>query len=124
MADYVLIHGGNMSVETWNKLTTGARIDTPDGRMGGMIWDRITSALKEQNHCVFAPTLKDEYSSTLTTGTGKLSASPVLPQEHGELCRKDVFSPCAQDHGTVCTGTLYWTLHSLHPPPAERYGEE
>jgi pimeloyl-ACP methyl ester carboxylesterase len=66
MATYVLVHGGNMSAETWNKLTVGKHVYTQDGKMGGAIWDGTASALKAHNHRVFAPTLKDEYSSTLT----------------------------------------------------------
>jgi pimeloyl-ACP methyl ester carboxylesterase len=66
VADYVLVHGGNISTETWNKLTVGDHIYTHGGKMGGAIWDDTVSALKARNHRVFAPTLKDEYSSNLT----------------------------------------------------------
>jgi pimeloyl-ACP methyl ester carboxylesterase len=66
MANYVLIHGGNMSTETWNKLTKGDHVHTPDGKMGGRVWDSIVPALKAHNHCVFAPTLGDEHTTDLT----------------------------------------------------------
>lgn len=66
MATYVLVHGGNMSTETWNKLTIGKHIYTKDGKMGGACWGGTAFALTAHNHRVFAPTLKDEYSSTLT----------------------------------------------------------
>jgi pimeloyl-ACP methyl ester carboxylesterase len=66
MATYVLVHGGNMSTETWNKLTVGNPVYTKDGHLGGRIWDPIIPALKAHNHRVFAPTLKDEHSSNLT----------------------------------------------------------
>jgi len=66
MATFVLVHGGNMSTETWNELTIGKHVYTQDGKMGGAIWDGTAAALKAHNHGVFAPTLKDEYSSTLT----------------------------------------------------------
>ena len=66
MASYVLVHGGNMTTDTWNKLTRGEPVHTPDGTMGGMIWDPVVPALTAQNHRVFAPTLKDEHSSNLT----------------------------------------------------------
>jgi len=66
MANFVLVHGGNMSTETWNKLTIGKHVYTQDGKVGGVIWDGTAAALKAHNHRVFAPTLKDEYSSTLT----------------------------------------------------------
>jgi pimeloyl-ACP methyl ester carboxylesterase len=66
MANFVLVHGGNMATETWNKLTIGKHVYIQDGKMGGGIWDGTAAALKAHNHRVFAPTLKDEYSSTLT----------------------------------------------------------
>jgi pimeloyl-ACP methyl ester carboxylesterase len=66
MGTYILVHGGNMSTETWNKLTVGAPVYTPDGKMGARVWDPIIPALKAHNYSVFAPTLKDEHSSNLT----------------------------------------------------------
>ncbi|PKL70871.1 MAG: alpha/beta hydrolase [Methanomicrobiales archaeon HGW-Methanomicrobiales-1] len=66
MANYVLVHGGNMTTETWNKLTRGDPVHTPDGTMGGRIWDPVVPVLLAQGHHVFAPTLKDEHSSSLT----------------------------------------------------------
>jgi pimeloyl-ACP methyl ester carboxylesterase len=66
MATYVLVHGGNMSTETWNRLTVGKPVHTKDGKMGGMIWDGTVSALMAQVHRVFAPTLGDENTATLT----------------------------------------------------------
>jgi len=65
MATYVLVHGGNMTTDTWNKLAK--RNDyPPGGRLGGRVWDSIIPALLAQNHSVFAPTLTDERSSSLT----------------------------------------------------------
>lgn len=55
-----------MSTDTWNKLTKGNHVYTHDGKMGGRIWDTVVPALKEHNHCIFAPTLKDEHSSNLS----------------------------------------------------------
>lgn len=66
MLNYVLIHGGNMTTETWNRLTKGDSVSTPDGKMGGRVWDTIAPAMKAQGHGVYAPTLKDEYSCNLT----------------------------------------------------------
>jgi len=54
-----------MSKETWNKLTIGNHVCTQDGKMGGTYWDGTVSALEAHNHRAFAPTLMDEYSSTL-----------------------------------------------------------
>lgn len=62
---YVLVHGGNMSTETWNKLAE-IKVCTPDGKMGGKVWNTITPLIEEHDHLVFAPTLLDEHSSTLT----------------------------------------------------------
>lgn len=61
---YVLVHGGNMSTETWNKLAE-IKVHTPDGKMGGKVWDTVKPKLEEHDHLVFAPTLLDEHKSTL-----------------------------------------------------------
>jgi pimeloyl-ACP methyl ester carboxylesterase len=74
MATYVLVHGGNMSTETWNKLTVGKPVCTKDGHMGAMYWDGTVSALRAQDHRVFAPGLKDEHTSTLTGHIDQISA--------------------------------------------------
>ena len=66
MTNYVLVHGGSISTETWNKLTIGAPVHTHDGRMGGTCWDGTVSALLAHNHRVFAPTLKEEDQCNLT----------------------------------------------------------
>lgn len=66
MANYVLVHGGNMTTETWNKLTRGDPVHTPDGTMGGRIWDPVVPALLAQDHRVFAPTLNEEHCTNLT----------------------------------------------------------
>jgi pimeloyl-ACP methyl ester carboxylesterase len=62
---YVLVHGGDMSTDTWNKLVKSNDYP-PGGHLGGKIWNNITPALKAHNHQVFAPTLKDEHQSSLT----------------------------------------------------------
>jgi pimeloyl-ACP methyl ester carboxylesterase len=65
MASYVLVHGGNVSTETWNKLAN--HNDYPlGGHLGGRVWDSIVPAIKAHNNHVFAPDLKDEHSSSLT----------------------------------------------------------
>ncbi len=66
MANYVLVHGGNMTTDTWNALTRYDPVHTPDGRMGGRVWDPLVAALTAHNHHVLAPTLWDERSSDLT----------------------------------------------------------
>jgi pimeloyl-ACP methyl ester carboxylesterase len=72
MADYVLVHGGNMSTETWNKLTVGKPVYTNDGKLGPKYWDGTVSALTAHGHRVFAPALKDEHSSTLAGHIGQV----------------------------------------------------
>ena len=72
MATYVLVHGGNISTETWNRLTTGDPVHTKDGYLGAECWDGTISALRAHNHRVFALTLKDENSSHLTDHIGQI----------------------------------------------------
>lgn len=65
MANYVLVHGGNVSTDKWNELTQ--RNDYPSGGyLGGRIWDNIKFVLREKGHCVFAPTLKNENINNLS----------------------------------------------------------
>jgi pimeloyl-ACP methyl ester carboxylesterase len=65
MADYVLVHGGNMSADTWNRLA--GRIDyAPGSHLGAKYWDGTAAFLRAHGHRAFIPTLEDENSSTLT----------------------------------------------------------
>lgn len=66
MADYVLVHGGDASTESWNKLTTGKPVHTSNGRMGGRVWKDVKSILEGQSHLVFAPTLINEFLTNLS----------------------------------------------------------
>jgi len=72
MATYVLVHGGNMSTETWNRLTIGEPVHTKDGTLGAGYWDGTVSALRAHNHRVFAPTLIDENHCHLTDHIGQI----------------------------------------------------
>lgn len=72
MATYVLVHGGNMSTETWNRLTIGDPVHTKDGNMGAGYWDGTVSALTAHNHRVFAPSLMDENRCHLTDHIGQV----------------------------------------------------
>jgi len=65
MATFVLVHGGNLSTDTWNRLT-GRNDYPPGGQMGGRYWDPTVSALRKHHHRVFAPTLLDEHTTGLT----------------------------------------------------------
>jgi len=98
-ANYVLIHGGNMSTDTWNKLTKGNHVYTHDGKMGGRIWDTVVPALTAHNHRVFAPTLKDEHSSNLTEHIEQVCA---LIAEHD---LRDVILAGHSYGGMIITGT-------------------
>lgn len=64
MGCFVFVHGGNMSVKTWNELAN-SHISTPDGLMGGRVWDPVMQYLPSEN-VSFAPTLGDEKSHNLT----------------------------------------------------------
>jgi pimeloyl-ACP methyl ester carboxylesterase len=79
MANYVLVHGGNISTETWNRLTRGSPVQTPNGTMGGEIWDGTVSALTAHHHRVYAPALHDEHFSTLTDHI--LQVSTVITEQ-------------------------------------------
>lgn len=69
---YVLVHGGNMSTLTWNKLA-GSNIHTADGKLGGRVWDPVVFILQSHGHQVFAPTLKDEHRSSLNEHIQEIS---------------------------------------------------
>ncbi len=97
MADYVLVHGGNLSTDTWNKLAK--RNDyPPGGHLGGKIWDKPVLALKAKHHQVFAPTLLDEKKSNLSDHIGQTC---TLINEH-QL--KNVILVGASYGGMVITG--------------------
>jgi pimeloyl-ACP methyl ester carboxylesterase len=65
MATFVLVHGGSMSTDTWNRLA-GREDYPPGGELGGKYWDGTVAALSSRGHRVFAPTLGDEHECTLT----------------------------------------------------------
>jgi pimeloyl-ACP methyl ester carboxylesterase len=65
LPDFVLIPGGNMSTDTWNKLA-GRNDYPPGGHLGGKVWDGIVAALTAHHYRVFAPTLEDERTTDLT----------------------------------------------------------
>ncbi|MEN6343297.1 MAG: alpha/beta hydrolase [Methanospirillum sp.] len=71
MANYVLIHGGTISSETWNRLA--GRDDYPPGvHLGGRIWDGTRAALEARGHRVLAPTLEDEHATGLSGHVGQV----------------------------------------------------
>jgi len=65
MADYLLVHGGKVSTDTWNKLAKKNEFP-PGDQLGGEIWKSVALYLQARGHRVFAPTLKDEYIYNLS----------------------------------------------------------
>ena len=62
---YVLVHGGNVSADTWNTVTNSE--DYPLGEnIGGKVWSKVVSCLESQHYNVCAPTLSNEYSHNLS----------------------------------------------------------
>jgi pimeloyl-ACP methyl ester carboxylesterase len=89
MVDYVLVHGGNMSTETWNRLTVGSHVSTEDGKMGARVWDGTVSFLEAHHHWVLAPNLIDENTCHLTDHVDQvcsliagIGAGPVMLVGH------------------------------------------
>ena len=71
MATYVLVHGGSMSSDGWNRLTN-RNTYPPGGRLGGRIWDGTVAMLREHGHRACAPTLADEHTHNLTDHIGQV----------------------------------------------------
>ena len=65
MTCYNILHGDNTTTDTGNRLTRANPAHTSDGTMGGRIWDPVIPAPEGYDNRVFAPTLHDEYISTL-----------------------------------------------------------
>lgn len=61
-----MVHGGDVSTDTWNSLTKGDKVYTDNGRMGGSVWNEVGAILKEHGHRVWAPTLVNENVADLT----------------------------------------------------------
>ncbi len=65
MTVFVFVHGGDVSTETWNRLSRGAPVQTANGRLGGRVWENVTRELRANGHRTFAPTLIDEHTCNL-----------------------------------------------------------
>ena len=65
MGTFILVHGGNMSTDTWNRLTK-RNTYPPGGHLGAGYWDGTVAYLTARGHRVFAPTLLDEHTHSLT----------------------------------------------------------
>ena len=64
MATFVLVQGGNLSTDTWNRLRGRAEY-TPGEQLGGKYWDGTVAALEEHRHRAYAPALEDEHTTGL-----------------------------------------------------------
>ncbi len=71
MPPFVLVHGGNISTDTWNRLAK-RNIYPPGGHLGPRCWDGTVSFLKIHGHPAFAPALGDEKTHTLTDHIGQV----------------------------------------------------
>ena len=97
MATYVLVHGGSMSSDGWNRLTN-RNTYPPGGRLGGRIWDGTVAMLREHGHHACAPTLADEHTHNLTDHIGQVCSL----METGNL--QDVILAGHSYGGMVITG--------------------
>lgn len=71
MATFILVHGGNISTDTWNRLSNRNRYP-PGGLLGGKCWDDTAAYLREHGHAVYAPNLADEHIHNLTDHIGQV----------------------------------------------------
>ena len=65
MTNYIFVHGGNVSAQTWNEIA-GEVVFSPDMQLGGKIWDPICDRLTSEGHSCFSPTLLDENKNNLS----------------------------------------------------------
>ncbi|MCK9579042.1 MAG: hypothetical protein M0Q92_01160 [Methanoregula sp.] len=54
MATFILVHGGNMSTDTWNRLTN-RNTYPPGSHLGARYWEGTVAYLESHGHTVFAP---------------------------------------------------------------------
>lgn len=71
MSKYILV-AGNLPTEAWNRLT-GRNEYPSEGYLGGKVWNQVALALEAQGHSVFAPTLKDEGTHSLSDQIEEIS---------------------------------------------------
>ncbi len=71
MATFVLVHGGNISTDTWNRLS-GRNTFPPGNLLGPHCWDGTAAYLREHDHEVFTPQLPDEHTHNLTDHIGRV----------------------------------------------------
>ena len=66
MSNFVFVHGGNVSTDTWNELSPGSFIHTHDGKMWGRVWDGVFPGVLLYGHRVYCLDLRDEHQCDLT----------------------------------------------------------
>jgi pimeloyl-ACP methyl ester carboxylesterase len=71
MTAFVLVHGGSIATDTWNRLS-GRNRYPPGGLLGGRCWDDSAAFLREHGHRVSAPDLADEHTHNLTDHIGQV----------------------------------------------------
>jgi len=77
MATFVLVHGGTMSTDTWNRLS-GRNRYPPGGHLGPRYWDDTAASLREHGHAVIVPALGDESTHSLSDHIGQVC--DILPK--------------------------------------------
>lgn len=121
MANYLLVQGGNMPTEAWNKMVK--KEEYPPGEfMGGKIWDKVVLELRSNNHKVFAPTLLDANKHNLSDHINQISSLI----EENKL--KDIILVGSSYGGMIITGiankignkiALLVYLDAVVPKPGE-----
>ena len=113
LATFILVHGGNMSAETWNRLS--GRHDYPEGtQIGAKYWDGTAAFLREHGHRVFAPALEDEHTHNLTDHIGQVTAL----MENEDL--RDVILVGHSYGGMVITGVADRMTDRVRSPGVHR----
>ena len=101
MVTFVLVHGGNMSADTWNRLV--GRQDYPPGsHLGAKYWDGTLAWLTAHGHTAVAPELADEYTHNLSDHIGQVSS---LVEQMGS---GDIVLVGHSYGGMVITGVADW----------------
>ncbi len=65
MTTFLLVQGGNLSTDTWNRLA-GRTDYPPGGQLGGRYWEGTVTALAVHGYQAFTPTLEDEHTTSLS----------------------------------------------------------
>lgn len=55
MADYVLVHGGDVATDTWNRLTKENKYPAGE-QLGGKVWNNVAAILRSHGQLVVSGT--------------------------------------------------------------------